>query len=148
MIKTILFDTDGVLVRGGRFSDHYAEKYGVPTDITGRFFVTEFKSCLIGNADLKEKLLAFLPEWQWKGTIDELLEYWFQSENVVDTKLTSQIFQLKQMGIQCYLATNQEKYRTEFLRNQMGFGDLFHQIFSSAYIGFCKPLKLHNISIS
>lgn len=141
MIKTILFDTDGVLVRGGRFSDHYAEKYGVSTDITGRFFVTEFKNCLIGKADLKEKLLPFLGEWQWRGTVDELLEYWFQSENVIDTNLVSQIHFLKNSGIRCYLTTNQEKYRTEFLKNQMGLGSLFDEIFSSAYIGFCKPQK-------
>jgi len=35
-----------------------------------------------------------------------------------------------------YLATNQEKYRTAYLLDQMGFGRQFDGIFSSAYVGY------------
>ena len=38
----------------------------------------------------------------------------------------------------CYLATNQEKYRTAYLLDQIGFGRQFDGIFSSAYVGYVK----------
>ncbi|MBU1167183.1 HAD-IA family hydrolase [Patescibacteria group bacterium] len=37
------------------------------------------------------------------------------------------------------MATNQEKYRTQYMKVQMGFEETFDNIFSSAEIGFKKP---------
>jgi putative hydrolase of the HAD superfamily len=47
--------------------------------------------------------------------------------------------QLRQHGISCYLATNQERYRTEYILNEMGFAARFDGVFSSAYMGYMKP---------
>src|SRR6266699_6685441 len=38
----------------------------------------------------------------------------------------------------CDLATNQEKYRTAYLLDQMGFERQFDGIFSSVYVGYMK----------
>ncbi|MFH2232428.1 MAG: HAD hydrolase-like protein, partial [Patescibacteria group bacterium] len=46
---------------------------------------------------------------------------------------------LRGKNIKCFLATNQEKHRTEYMTNQMGFKDVFDHIFSSAEIGYKKP---------
>lgn len=37
------------------------------------------------------------------------------------------------------LATNQEKYRTQYMLEQMGFKDMFDTIYSSAHLGLKKP---------
>jgi HAD superfamily hydrolase (TIGR01509 family) len=37
------------------------------------------------------------------------------------------------------LATNQEKYRLEYMRKEMGFEKIFDKIYSSNIIGFKKP---------
>ncbi|MGM0482856.1 MAG: HAD-IA family hydrolase, partial [Patescibacteria group bacterium] len=41
----------------------------------------------------------------------------------------------------CCLATNQEKYRTQYMKDKMGFAELFDHVFSSVDIGHKKPEK-------
>lgn len=75
----------------------------------------------------------------WEKSVEELLRYWFKSEHKVDENIIEAIKKLRQRGIKCYLATNQEKYRTEYFIHQMGLGRVFDGIFSSASIGAKKP---------
>jgi putative hydrolase of the HAD superfamily len=139
MIKTILFDVDGVLVRGEPFSYYLERDYGISREKTRAFFKTIFPDCLIGNADLKQELIAHLQQWGWHKPVDEFLQYWFVSEHNIDEALVEHVQQLRQQGIPCYLATNQERYRTAYILEQMGFADKFDGIFSSAHIGYMKP---------
>ncbi len=39
----------------------------------------------------------------------------------------------------CCVATNQEKYRAQYMLDKMGFGDSFDKIYVSAYLGVQKP---------
>jgi len=141
MVKAIIFDADGMVVIpiGGKFSEHLARDFGISTETTVEFFKNEFQKCLIGKADLKQELKKYLEEWGWQKSIDELLEYWFTSEKNVDERVISTIKELRKRGIKCYLATNQEKYRTTYFAKQMGFGKVFDAMFSSAHIGYKKP---------
>lgn len=138
MIKVVLFDVDGVLANGEPFSEHLARDYGITSEMTASFFGGRFMECLIGNADLKHELANHLYQWGWQGTIDEFVSYWFRCEHSIDEPLLAVIQQLRQQGIRCYLATNQEKYRTAYILEQMGFAGLFDGIFSSAHIGYLK----------
>ena len=80
-----------------------------------------------------------MEKWGWKKSVDDFLEYWFKAEHNIDKRVTDLIEKLRLVGVKCYLATNQEKYRTEYIRNQMGLGKIFDKIFSSAEVGFKKP---------
>ncbi|MDQ6660920.1 MAG: HAD-IA family hydrolase [Chloroflexota bacterium] len=139
MIKVILFDVDGVLVNGEQFSRRLARDYGVTREISGPFFSERFPECLRGNADLKQELESYLQQWGWQKSVEEFLNYWFTTEHAIDEPLVNAVQQLRQQGIQCYLATNQEKYRTEYILEQMGFAQKFDGMFSSAYVGHMKP---------
>jgi putative hydrolase of the HAD superfamily len=57
---------------------------------------------------------------------------------MIDQSLIDYVQQLRQQNIHCYLATQQEKYRTAYLLDKMGFAHTFDGIFSSAYIGKLK----------
>lgn len=138
-IKAILFDADGVLITSDSFSTHYEKKFGLPEGTMLPFFKNEFQECVIGNADLKKVVKPYLIEWNWKGTTDEFVQYWLETSSDVDGNLIQTITNLRQKGISCYLATNQEKFRTKYLRNNMGFEEIFDGIFSSSEIGFKKP---------
>ncbi|GCE18870.1 HAD-IA family hydrolase [Dictyobacter kobayashii] len=70
--------------------------------------------------------------------MDAFLDYWFTSEHVIDAPLVAFIQQLRQQGVPCYLATQQEKYRTAYILEQMGFVREFDGMFSSAYLGTLK----------
>lgn len=138
MIKAALFDVDGVLVNGEPFSRHLARDYGVSTEKTAAFFKGRFLECLIGRADLKEELLQHLHQWGWQSSVDTFVDYWFRCEHNINGPLVHTVQQLRQQGVRCYLATNQEKYRTAYILKQMGQAENFDGMFSSAYVGFMK----------
>ena len=75
----------------------------------------------------------------WVGSVDELLEYWFAGEIKLDEQALHPIGLLKKSGVVCIAATNQEKYRTEYLKKMVGIDHYFDHFFSSAQIGYKKP---------
>lgn len=139
-MKTLVLDADGMIVHGERFSARLARDYGISTDTTGHFFRNEFQLCLVGKADLKQELQKHLEVWGWDKGVDALLDYWFaDTYNLVDERFAPIIQQLRQRGVKAYLATNNEKYRTDNLLEHRGLGKWFDDVFSSAYVGLKKP---------
>jgi putative hydrolase of the HAD superfamily len=143
MIRAILFDVDQVLVNlGGKyFTVHLEEQYNIPQNVTAPFFEGEFMDCIVGKKDLKEILPKYIEEWGWKGTLEELLHFWHTSEHIVNEPLMEELTRYRGNGIKVYLATNQEKYRMEYILNEMGFRDIFDDAFASAHLGHRKPAK-------
>ena len=141
LVKIILFDADGVLIRSNNWSSEFTKRYHLPEWAMRGFFAGIFQDCATGKADLKSILPPFLKDWKWDWSVDDFLYEWFQFENKPDTELISKIQELRKEGINCYVATNQEKYRLEFLRNEMKFSEYFDGIFCSAEIGLKKPQK-------
>ena len=139
MIKTILFDADGVVLIAEPFSSQLAHQYNLPPQAINEFFNNDFLDCLIDTKDLQEELAKRASHWGWRGSSEQLLNYWFAQENKIETGLVDYIKDLRAEGYTCYCATNQEKYRTVFVREKMGFDTIFNGIFSSSTLGFRKP---------
>ena len=139
MIKAVLFDVDGVLcVPPELFSVRYARDNGINiADITA-FFSGPFFQSTIGKADLKDLLAEHSQVWRWSGTADELLDYWFKAEHVVNQPVIAYVQQLRAQGIKCYTATNQERYRAAYIRDTM-FPNLFDGYYASCDLGVAKP---------
>ncbi len=135
----ILFDADGVIVRSEMFSLQYQKEYGISDDDMLPFFRGEFQKAIVGKADLIEIVRPWLKRWRWDGTPAEFLRYWFESENKIDERLVEAIGQLRKKGIICCLATNQEKHRKQYMKDHMGFSDIFDAMFLSCDIGYKKP---------
>lgn len=127
-----------MITYGGRFSDAYAKEFNIDQTIMTPFFGGPFKNCLVGKADLKEELQKVLVSWKWNGTVEELLQYWFSIGADVHEEVYASISKLREQGLIVCLATNQEKYRTEYLANKLGYRKVFDEIFSSAEIGAYK----------
>lgn len=139
-VRAVICDADGMIVRGERFSERLARDFGILTDTTQPFFLNEFQACLIGDADLKSELEKQRGVWGWTKSIDELLAYWFADEhNRIDERFAPVISRLRARGIKVYLATNNEKHRTDDLVERRGLGQWFDAIFSSGYMGAKKP---------
>jgi len=137
--QVILFDADGVVIRSKMFSAHYQQIQGLSPDDMLPFYKGIFQECLTGRADLKEIIVPWLKKWKWNGDVDGFLLQWFQYEHKIDQKVVDLIQELRKNTVSCYLATNQEKYRTQYMRNEMGFEQVFNGIFSSAEIDSKKP---------
>jgi len=138
MIKVLIFDADGVLINGDIFSKRFSKEYNISIDKINPFFDGPFKDCLVGKADLKEALTPYLEEWGWKDGVDNFLEYWFSAEHFIDQELIDYIQEHRKNGIRCVMATNQEKYRAEYLFNKIGFIDSFDKMYVSAHLGHKK----------
>lgn len=137
-MKVILFDADGVLtLPEENFSVIYARSHGLDPEPFEQFFRNEWKPIVTGKADLKESIAANPQLWQWHGEIDDLLTYWFETENIQNEELVGVIRELKSQGVVCCLATEQEKYRGSYMRDVM-FKDLFDKCYITAEIGISK----------
>ncbi len=137
-MKAILFDTDGVLaLPEANFSKIYAESRGLDIAPFGDFFKGVFSEAKLGNADLKELIKANKDIWHFEGDIDNLLQEWFDSENIKNEQLLGSIQELRESGVKCYLATSQEKYRADYLKNVM-FKDVLDGFFMSCDLGVDK----------
>lgn len=141
-IKAVIFDTDGVLLKGEEFFSHRMNReFNVPLKKILPFFDKEFPLCTVGQADMKEELKKYLKSWGWSKSVDQLIEYWFGGENkksLLNIQLIELVEKLRGQGIKTFLVTDNEKYRTEHLIKEFDLNKYFDQIFSSAYIGFNK----------
>jgi FMN phosphatase YigB (HAD superfamily) len=140
-MKAVIFDVDGMVLHGERFSDSYAREFGIPAEDMAPFFTEPFDICIQGKGDLKEELVAgdWLLKWKWNGTVEGLLDYWFHTGDEIDEKVLSSVAELRASAIVCVLTTNQEKYRTAYLRDTLGLARQFDFVFVSNEVGYKKP---------
>lgn len=138
-IKAILFDADGVIIHPWRFARYLEREHGISADMTAPFFRGVFLECIVGRADLKQVIAPFLPTWGWHTGVDAFIERWMAEEDASDPRMLADVARLRAAGFACYLATNQERYRVAYMREQMRFGSLFDGVFASSEIGAMKP---------
>ena len=140
MIKAVIFDMDGMIVHGTRFSHRFAKKYNISIETTTPFFDGVFQDCIIGKADLKEELKAYFPQWHWQGSLEDILNFWFEEKyNIIEERFFPLIEKLREKNIKCYLATNNEKYRLKNLTEKRKIGKYFDGIFASSSLLCKKP---------
>lgn len=142
MIKVIIFDADGVLIHGDRFSNILDKEYGISVEKTLPFFTGPFQDCLVGKADLKESIEPYLKGWDWDKGVDAFLDLWFTTEHTINEDLIKYIQELRTQGILCFVATNNEKYRFSHMLENMGFKDIFDKTYASSHLGEKKPDKI------
>ncbi len=133
----IVLDADGVAIRSEPFTVKLEKETGITK--LQPFFRGVFRECVVGNLELRDILPEYLEDWGWKEGVDGFLDFWFQAENKPDRKLLNEVGQLRDQGAKLFLATNQERNRLAFMRDEMGFASLFHHCFASCEIGFRKP---------
>ena len=139
--KCILFDVDGVIIKSERFSIQYSKKYNILEEDMIPFFKWKYRDCLIGKADLKEEIKPFLKKWNWKKSADDFIKNWFETDDDVDKRVISVIKQLKNKWIICNIVSEQEKYRTDYMKKNMWFEKIFNHIFSPYYVCYTKLEK-------
>ena len=137
--QTMFWDADGVILKRPRlFSEQLAIDYGIEMEKLQPFFTGVFKQCKVGKADLKEELTNVIGEWSWKGTVEELMEYWFTTCTELDHDVANFITSLRQHSIRCVMTTDNEAYRGAHLAATLGNGKLFDDVFYSGALGVTK----------
>lgn len=151
-IKCVIFDADGMVIDSEVFSAQLEKDYGIPNDIILHFLKGPFQECIVGKADLKKEIKPFIKKAGWKNSVDELLGYWFKVQHKLDDRIIKEIKKLREKGVRCYLASNQEKYRAEYIRKNMGLENIFELIINgeeaikieTAEMGTTKIYFIHN----
>lgn len=142
MSKILLLDADGVVIvpREQYFSDRYSEEFGVSKDLIMPFFKNEFNDCLIGKREVSEVFAEqdMLEKWAWNGTLPELFQYWWAGENTRFEEVLSLVQELRSQGVKCYLTTDQEKNRAEYIMQGMGLAKDLDGAFFSYQLGVRK----------
>ncbi len=140
MIQIILFDCDGLIVKHNKYFSQRLQDLGYEINHhkVAEFFKGEFLECEKGNRDLKQVLPGWMSQWGWQGNTDDLLKFWFEGEAETDQKILGYIKTLRESGIKCYLATNNEKYRAEYLWENVGLKNLLHGLYASWDLGNLK----------
>ena len=139
MIQAVVFDLDGVLYfETALFGARLARDHGIPPPPFSPFYSSDFQDCLVGKADLKERLAPKLKEWGWTQGVDAFLRYWF-NDGSHDPALLAFVQELKAKGVRCYLCTNNERYRVEHLTKKLSLDRVFHGVLASCALGVKKP---------
>jgi putative hydrolase of the HAD superfamily len=136
MITTALFDIDGVLNIGPR-ADY--SRIGIDPQQMGEFWKRFLAECLVDTTDTKQLAASYFKQWGYTGTVDDFFTHWHTAEEGLVEGAINAVKQLKNRGVKVYSATNQDKYRLEYLRTQMGFGELFDTMYGSCNVGYAKP---------
>jgi putative hydrolase of the HAD superfamily len=135
----LLCDLDGVIIKKGHyFSERFYTKQGISADLVQDFFLGDFNKCLVGTADLKDELAKRVTVWKWTGTIDELLDFWFSYERVMNEEILARIATLRSQGVRVYITTENEKYRAQYVWKTLGLCDRFDGFFPSSQVGSKK----------
>ncbi len=140
-IQAIVLDADGVVVAASasQFDEHLHRSHGIAPAITREFFQGVFQDCLIGKADLRKVLPPFLQESRLARSLDDFLNEWFELQSTVDHAVIQIVRQLRESGVRCFLASNQERHRAEYLTNEMHLSEVFDKLFFSHSLGRMKP---------
>jgi putative hydrolase of the HAD superfamily len=137
-----LFDADGVL----QATDEkwfYAMTALIGTDDeqeVERFFgdiMAAERPSLAGQAPFVGPLGVVLARWKVTTPAAEVLQLWHHVD--VDYGVLAAVPDLRAQGVRCGLATNQHPERAAYMRENLGYDEVFDDLFYSCELGVAKP---------
>ncbi len=139
--RAVMLDVDGVLVvESHLFSERLHREHGIPKKDVLAFFENEFSDCVVGKADLRDRIRPYMRKWGWQAGVNHLMEYWFSSI-MTDPRAIAFARKLRSGGTLCALASNQERHRAARLSEVLNAERDFDGFFHSAGLGARKPQK-------
>lgn len=144
MIRALMVDVDGVLVRGRadgrRWSATIEADLGVTeAGLKQEFFTPYWDDIVTGKRGLVEALTPVLKKIARHLSHQDLIDYWFAHDARLDQTLIAHLDRQREMGTKVFLATNQEHLRASYLIDALGLGQHCDAIYYSAALGCRKP---------
>ncbi|MCP4176842.1 MAG: HAD-IA family hydrolase [bacterium] len=143
-ISTILFDADGVIQTTPKTFITQLKSLIQDDEKADQFlndiFTTENPFLKSGN-NFEKELSIVLKKWNVKTPVDQVLKIWELIHPVPE--IIEEIRNLQENGIKCYLATNQQSYRADYMRSVLNYDEIFDESFYSYQMGTVKPEELY-----
>jgi putative hydrolase of the HAD superfamily len=142
-IRAVLFDADGV-IQNSKADDlplRIQRGMGFVPEPFEAFLQEVFAAempAIAGQIELVQALEPVLAKWGAPGTAAALAAAWWRSVDA-DAAVLALIAQLRQQGILCALATNQHRFRADYLRETYDYDQRFDRSFYSYALGCAKP---------
>lgn len=139
-VEVLLWDCDGVL-QHGRFDWRARLDGQVGDGFADRVFEAELPA-LRGERPLRdvlEELLHVVGEERdhVPVTVEDLLDIWEQFD--LDPEAVAVLTAVRDLGVRCLLATNQQDHRVRHMREVRGYDDLVDGSYYSSEVGAMKP---------
>jgi HAD superfamily hydrolase (TIGR01509 family) len=133
----VLFDADGVIQgpRDGRVADLTAWGGSRAEEFLAAVSATD-TSCLTGS-DFGAAMRDVLRQFEITAPIEEVIDRRFWIE--VRQPMLDAVRAVRDLGLRCGLATNQQNLRGAYMRSSLGFETIFDEQFYSFELGFAKP---------
>ena len=138
-MKMLVFDLDGVIITYKKnFAETYSAEFGVELGKIYEFFTNDYRDCAVGRSNLRSTIKEYVSLWAWPGDVDSLIQYWFKCQSTVDTRLLKLIESARRSGHMCYVASDQDNIRSEYVRTLVDFESEFDGHFFSCDVGATK----------
>jgi HAD superfamily hydrolase (TIGR01509 family) len=133
----VLFDADGVIQasREGWFEELTAWG-GSRADEFLLAIAEADVSCLTGK-DFAAAMSAVLRQFKIDAPLEDVIDQHFWIE--VREPMLAAVQAVRDQGLRCALATNQQNLRGAYMRSSLGFETIFDEQFYSYELGFAKP---------
>ncbi len=138
-IRAVLLDADGVLQRA---LPGWKEKLaamvppGRGEEFVAEVFAAEVPTCR-GEGSFPDELAKVMARWNVTTPLDDALANWRDIEVFPD--VADVVRAVRGAGTGCYLATNQQVYRATYMRENLGYDELFDGEFYSCDLRLAKP---------
>jgi putative hydrolase of the HAD superfamily len=133
----VLFDADGV-IQGARSG--WMEELTAWGGSRGEEFLLAIAAadvaCLTGN-DFGAAMREVLRQFDISAPLEDVIDRQFWIE--VRQPMLDAVRAVRDLGLHCGLATNQQNLRGAYMRSSLGFETIFDEQFYSFELGFAKP---------
>ena len=140
-VTVVLWDADGVLQRvtGGGEESMRPAVAGRVEDEEGFLEAAYWAElpALAGEVSWLDVLPGLLERWGVADRYDDVVRGWLSIEPVEATH--DLLRALREAGLRCYLATNQQTRRAKWMRGNLGYEETFDRQFYSCELGLAKP---------
>jgi putative hydrolase of the HAD superfamily len=137
MVDWVLFDADGVIQR--TMPSWMEDLTGWGGDRADEFLLAIAAAdvaCLTGK-DFGAAMQEVLREFEIDAPVEEVIDQHFWIE--VREPMLAAVRSVRDLGLHCGLATNQQNLRGGYMRSSLGFEKIFDEQFYSFELGFAKP---------
>jgi len=135
-IRWVLFDADGVLQRSADgWQQRLLELLG-DTMTLEQLFAAEREQTMTGGS-FRQLVSDELRRQGVQTDPEVVLDVW--RDLIVDEEMTARIGQLREAGLKCALATNQQDVRVAHMRSMPEYDGVFDEAFFSSEVGLAKP---------